>query len=134
MTSMEESSLELPILPASSTRGGARAGKGRPHELRRFLQLTQEDFARLLGVRVRTVVRWEVGDTRPNRATRDRMKYLLRLSKSLAKLIGKQHVAWWLTTPNPDLLDQPPLDLVQSKYGRRVLEQEVERSAWGIPG
>lgn len=130
----EEVVLESPASPAGTTRGIARTGKGRPHTLRRFLQLTQEDYARLLDVRVRTVIRWEVGATEPNPATREKLEYLLRLSKSLGKLIERKRIAQWLTTPNPEFLDQPPLDLVQSQYGRRVLEEEVERSEWGIPG
>lgn len=134
MTFPEEATLESPILAADSPPVKARTGKGRPHELRRLLRLTQEDFARLLGVRVRTVVRWEVGGTRPTPATREKLEYLLRLSKTLGKLIGRQHIVLWLTTPNAEFLDQPPLDLVQSQYGRRVLEQEVERSRLGIPG
>jgi DNA-binding XRE family transcriptional regulator len=134
MTCPEEVVLESPDSRADSVRGMTRTGKGRPHELRRFLQLTQEDYARLLDVRVRTVVRWEVGATEPNPATKEKLEYLLRLSKSLGKLIGKKRIAQWLATPNPEFLNQPPLDLVQSKYGRCVLEQEVERSEWGIPG
>ena len=134
MRSPEEVVLESPALPADSACGTTRTGKGRPHELRRFLQLTQEDYARVLDVRVRTVVRWEVGATVPNPATKEKLEYLLRLSKSLGKLIERRHIAQWLTAPNPEFLNQPPLDLVQSQYGRRVLEQEVERSEWGIPG
>ncbi len=134
MTCPEEVVLEPADSSAGSTRRNTGKGKGRPHELRRLLQLTQEDYARLLDVRVRTVVRWEVGTTEPNPATREKLEYLLRLSKSLGKLIERKHIAQWLTTPSPEFLNQPPLDLVQSQYGRRVLEQEVERSEWGIPG
>jgi len=134
MTCPDEVVLESPTLPAVSVRGMTRTGKGRPHELRKLLQLTQEDYARLLDVRVRTVVRWEVGATQPSPATREKLEYLLRLSKSLEKLIERKHIAQWLTTPNPEFLNQPPVDLVRSQYGRRVLEQEVERSEWGIPG
>jgi uncharacterized protein (DUF2384 family) len=88
----------------------------------------------LLDVTVRTVVRWEVGATEPNPATKEKLEYLLRLSKLLGKLIERKHIAQWLKTPNPEFLNQPPLDLIRSEYGRRVLEQEVERSEWGIPG
>ena len=134
MKSPEEVVLDSPVLPGGSVPGMTRAGKGRPHELRRFLQLSQEDYARLVDVTVRTVVRWEVGATEPNPATAEKVEYLLRLSKSLGKLIERRHIAQWLKTPNPEFLNQPPLDLVRSEYGRRVLEQEVERSEWGIPG
>ena len=128
MACPEEVLLESPALPAGSARGMTRTGKGRPHELRRLLQLTQEDYARLLDVRVRTVVRWEVGATEPSPAIKERLEYLFRLSKSLEKLIDRKRIAQWLTTPNPEFLNQPPLDLVQSQYGRRVLEQAIERS------
>ena len=93
MTCPEEVVLESPASPAGSARGMTRTGKGRPHELRRLLQLTQEDYARLLDVRVRTVVRWEVGATKPSPATKERLEYLLRLSKSLGKLIEKKRIA-----------------------------------------
>jgi len=134
MACAEEALLDSLPSPAGSTRGMSRAGKGSPHKLRRLLKLSQEDYARLLDVAVRTVVRWEVGATEPNPATKEKLEYLFRLSKSLGKLIEKKHIAQWLKTPNPEFLNQPPLDLVQSEYGRRVLEQEVERSQWGIPG
>ena len=40
----------------------------------------------------------------------------------------RHDVARWLETPNPELLDQPPIDVVESRYGRCVLEQEIERA------
>jgi transcriptional regulator with XRE-family HTH domain len=99
-----------------------------------MLRLSQEDFARLLDVRVRTVARWEVGDAEPNPATREKLRYLLQLAQTLAHVMDRGHIAQWLTTPNPEFLNQPPLDLVQSMYGRGVLEIEIERAGWGIPG
>jgi putative transcriptional regulator len=36
-------------------------------ELRRRLQLTQEDFAHMIGVTFSTVNRWENGKSQPNR-------------------------------------------------------------------
>ncbi|HHQ49277.1 MAG TPA: helix-turn-helix domain-containing protein [Acidobacteria bacterium] len=102
--------------------------------LRAFLGLTQEELAHLLGVRVRTVARWESGATEPNAAAREKMEYLEQLAATLETVMERHHVARWLETPNPELLGQPPIDLVQSRYGRRVLEQEIERAQWGIPG
>lgn len=57
-----------------------------------------------------------------------------RLAKVLEDVMDRGRIAQWLTTPNPEFLDQPPLDLVQSRYGRRVLEAEIERAERGIPG
>jgi transcriptional regulator with XRE-family HTH domain len=134
MSNSQEAVLEPLSPPLRSMSRTPRGGPGRPHQLRSLLRLSQEDFARLLGVRVRTVARWEVGAAEPNPATRERLQYLLRLARKLEKQIDRGHIAQWLTTPNPEFLDQPPLDLVQSRYGRRVLEDEIERSEWGIPG
>jgi DNA-binding transcriptional regulator YiaG len=134
MANPEEALLETPETQLRQMSRTANRGKGRPHKLRKLLRLSQEDFARLLDVTLRTVVRWEVGAAVPNPATREKLEYLLRLAHQLENVIDPEHIARWLTTPNPEFLDQPPLDLVQSRYGRRVLEQELERSDWGIPG
>ena len=134
MANAEQTVLEPLCPPLRSMSRTPRGRRGHPHELRKLLRLSQEDFARLLDVRIRTVARWEVGEVEPNRATREKLEYLLRLARSLEEAIGRGHIAQWLTTPNPEFLDQPPLDLVQSRYGRGVIEQEIERSKWGIPG
>lgn len=119
---------------AAGRRRSADERRAQSVELRRFLGIAQEDFARLVGVSVRTVARWEHADVEPNPDLRARIGFLLKLSKLLDEVIDREHIADWLTTPNPAFLDQPPVDLVQSVYGRRVLEQEIERAGWGIPG
>jgi transcriptional regulator with XRE-family HTH domain len=134
MAHPEEAVLEPLAPPLRAMSRVPRGGPGRPHVLRKLLRLSQEDFARLLDVRVRTVARWEVGEAEPNPATREKLQYLVRLAKTLENVMDRGHIAQWLTTPNPEFLDQPPLDLVQSQYGRRVLETEIERAEWGIPG
>jgi len=46
-------------------------GNGSPiHELRRRLQMTQEEFAHAIGVTVSTVNRWENGHIEPSRLAR----------------------------------------------------------------
>jgi DNA-binding transcriptional regulator YiaG len=111
-----------------------RARQPQPMKLRLFLDIPQEEFARLLGVSTRTVARWESEGVKPTPEIRDQLDFLLELSRRLDELIEREHITDWLTTPNPEFLNQPPVDLVQSKYGRRVLEQEIERAEWGIPG
>ncbi len=65
---------------------------------------------------------------------RGQIDFLLKLSKRLDGMNARGHIKDWLTTPNPEFLSQPPMDLIQSEYGRRVIEQEIERAEWGIPG
>jgi len=85
-------------------------------------------------VSTRTVARWESGAVQPAADLRDQVDFLLKLSKRLDGMIAREHIKDWLTRPNPEFLDQPPMDLIQSEYGRRVLEQEIERAEWGITG
>ena len=122
---------------AGAVRKHGRRVRGRrpqPMELRLFLKIPQEEFARLLGVSTRTVARWESEGVKPTPDIRDQLDFLLKLSRRLDELIEREHITDWLITPNPEFLNQPPVDLVQSKYGRQVLEQEIERAEWGIPG
>ena len=117
-----------------ATKTAERSRQPQPMELRLFLKIPQEEFARLLGVSIRTVARWESEGVRPTLDMREQLDFLLKLSRRLDDVIDREHITDWLTTPNPEFLNQPPMDLIQSKYGRRVLEQEIERAEWGIPG
>ena len=103
-------------------------------KLRRFLGIAQEAFARLIGVSTRTVARWEGEGVQPNAEVGEQLEYLLALSQRLEGVIEREYVVTWLTTPNPEFLNQPPVELVRFKYGRLVIEGTLERAEWGIPG
>ncbi len=124
-----EGVIEGAVRPRARRRGDPLARR-----LRRLLAVSQEEFAALVDVRARTVARWEGGETRPGAAVREKMEYLQQLAESLEGVLDRKRIAEWLRTPNPELLDQPPLDLIRSRFGRRVLEAEIERAGWGIPG
>ena len=111
-----------------------RKHQAKPMALRQFLKITQEAFARLVGVSLRSVARWEKGEVQPDSGKREKLDFLLSISRRLEDLMDREHIADWLTTPNPEFLNKPPVDLVQSKYSRHVLEQELDRAEWGIPG
>jgi transcriptional regulator with XRE-family HTH domain len=102
--------------------------------LRRFLKITQEEFARLIGVSIRSVARWESGDVQPILDLRKQLDFLLAICRRLDEFIERKHIPSWLTTPNSEFLNKPPMDLVRSEYGRQVIEQELDRAEWGIPG
>ena len=111
-----------------------REHQSKPMALRQFLKITQETFARLIGVSLRSVARWEKGEVQPDPEKREKLDFLLTISKRLEELMDREHITDWLTTPNPEFLNKPPMDLIQSKYSRLVLEQELDRAEWGIPG
>jgi len=46
-------------------------------ELRLKMQLSQEDFAHLLGVKLQTVSRWELGKNQPRFEARRKIKELI---------------------------------------------------------
>jgi DNA-binding transcriptional regulator YiaG len=54
--------------------------------IRQRLQMTQEDFAHMIGVTFSTVNRWENGKSAPNRIA-------LRLLRGLEKKVKPEHAA-----------------------------------------
>ncbi len=54
--------------------------------------------------------------------------------KRVGDIVGLDKTVAWLETPNSELLNQPPIDLIQSQYGCLRLEKELDRAEWGIPG
>ncbi len=104
------------------------------HELRGLVEISQEGLARLMRVSVRTVARWESGSGNPSPAMLRRLEYLLKLVKRVGDIVGLDKTVAWLETPNSEFLNQPPIDLIQSQYGCLRLEQELDRTEWGIPG
>lgn len=57
-----------------------------PHEIRQTMDMTQKEFARVLGVSPRTVEAWEAGRSAPSPTARNLM-FLIRLEPSLADIL-----------------------------------------------
>lgn len=58
-----------------------------PHEIRRAMDMTQKEFARILGVSTRTVEAWESGRSDPSPTAKNLM-FLIRTEPSLADLLA----------------------------------------------
>jgi len=76
--------------------------------LRRVFNLSQERFARLIGVSVRTVARWEAGETVPSPLAERQLKALERLHYRLTHLLRPESIDDWMMRPHPGLGQRAP--------------------------
>ena len=82
----------------------------RVRNLRRQLNLTQEDFAARVGVSVITVHRWETGQSRPRRlALASLRKIETEFARQAARAQASSQPPTWLSEEH-DSIDHPPLD------------------------
>ena len=76
--------------------------------LRGVLSLSQERFARLVGVSVRTVARWEAGETVPSPLAERQLAALERLHHRLIHLLRPDSIDDWMMRPHPGLGQRAP--------------------------
>jgi DNA-binding transcriptional regulator YiaG len=93
--------------------------------LRSRLNLTQEGFARLFGVSLRTVWRWEHKKVNPDLISKEKLSRLVDLVDRLEHLLPPALLVGWLTTPLPDLRNQQPIQLLGSGFGALSVEEWV---------
>jgi DNA-binding XRE family transcriptional regulator len=98
---------------------------------RKQLGVTQEIFARLIGVSQRAVSEWESG--RPiNDVSLRRVKELNRLAVQLAKVMKADFIPLWLVTPNEGLGGLAPVEAMERGENDR-LWRSVFLLGSGIP-
>jgi DNA-binding XRE family transcriptional regulator len=79
---------------------------------RKGLGVTQEVFARMIGVSARSVAGWEAG--RPiNEASRRRIREMMRLASSLREVMRPRFVPQWLIRPNEALGGLSPVQVLE---------------------
>jgi len=79
----------------------------------RELGLTSAELAGALGVSQRTVGRWRIGATLPQRAARARLAELTELNRRLHETFEDEAVSVWLRAPNRYLGNLSPADLLR---------------------
>ena len=97
--------------------------------LRQKLELSQERMARLAGVSMRTVARWENGDVEPEPLLKKRLAGLTAVVRALERLGDPADIVGWLQTPDPRFHNQPPLDLLGSSHATAELLESIKH--WG---
>jgi DNA-binding transcriptional regulator YiaG len=99
--------------------------------VRERLGLTQELFARLAGISVRTVAECE-GGRAPAAAKSQRMTEVRRLQEALARVIRPNFIGPWLQTPNEAFSGLKPIEVVERGEMDRIWRMIYELES-GIP-
>jgi putative toxin-antitoxin system antitoxin component (TIGR02293 family) len=97
---------------------------------RTALALSQERFAGVIGVSVRTVARWEQGDE-PSALERERLEWIRDLVDIAQSIMEDDQVAAWFATPKIALDSRRPLDLVGTFRGLQQVRGLLEATRWG---
>jgi DNA-binding transcriptional regulator YiaG len=106
------------------------AGEG-VRALRDRLGLTQDLFARLSGLSVRTVADWEGGKTPPP-AKAQRLTEIRRLQQALAGVMRAEFIGPWLQTPNEAFSGLKPLEVIERGEVDRIWRMIYELES-GMP-
>ena len=102
-------------------------------DLRVRLELSQEGFARLSGVSLRTVARWEHGNVNPDPLSQARFERLRLLVEQLSPILPPGPLVRWLTTPLPDFKYRTPLDLIGSGFSTQAVQEWIQEKTGSAP-
>lgn len=100
-------------------------------QLRRRVNLSQEEMARLLGTSWVTISRWERKRAQPRSEARARLGRLQRLLERIGDSLHQDELLRFLLTPHPLLRGYKPVDLLQSDYSFEDLVNFVESAKSG---
>src|SRR3989304_2137973 len=100
--------------------------------IRKSLGLSQEALARLLGVSVRTIVRWEKEGDQPPPLELERIDLLRELVETALDIMDERDVENWFAKPKEFLAGRRPLDILYSFRGILQIREVLEKVSWGI--
>ena len=100
-------------------------------QLRRKVNLSQEEMARLLGTSWVTVSRWERKRALPRSEARARLGRLQRLLERIGDTLPQDELLRFFLTPHPLLRGYKPADLLQSDYSFEDLVNFIESAKSG---
>lgn len=100
--------------------------------IRSTLQLSQETFARVLQVSVRTIVRWEKEGDAPPALERERLELIHELIRVSEEIMEKSDIPAWFSRPKTTFSGRKPLDLLSTFRGIQEVRELLERTRWGV--
>lgn len=102
-----------------ATRKSPKAAVARPETDSEFVSRVRSDlgvprklFARMTGFSERSIAGWEAG-RELSAPSRQRLIEMQRLQQSLAQLMESDKIAKWLETPNPELRNFKPVEVIE---------------------
>lgn len=101
-------------------------------QIRDLLDVDPEVFAQLIGVAGKTVRQWESGKSLPAAPLQTFLANMLRIVDDVRQYAPPEEVVRWLTTPDPDFDDQPPMDLLASRYATKRLANVIVQTVQGL--
>jgi transcriptional regulator with XRE-family HTH domain len=97
--------------------------------LREAFGLSQERLARLVGVSVRSVARWEAGQTVPSPLAERQLAALVRLKRELDLLMRPDSINDWMARPQSRMAGRTPRQVLMSEGPEPVLRLLEEASS-----
>jgi DNA-binding transcriptional regulator YiaG len=88
-------------------------------DLRKKLGITQKGFAQLTSSSLRAVARWEAG-AKPGEMAKRTLNELRRLYNGLSGVMKQDHIAEWLSIPNPAFDSFKPLEIIERGESDRI--------------
>jgi transcriptional regulator with XRE-family HTH domain len=87
--------------------------------LRTLFQLTQAELAQCLSVDVKTIQRWEAGESKksPNPRNQQTVAALVTIAETLGDLLESDSIPTWARSINPSLGDKTPMQFVKEEPG-----------------
>ncbi len=104
------------------------------NELRRRLGLSQEATARVIGVSVRTVARWEAGQSVPSPMAARQLRALADLARRLERLFRPDSIPDWMERPLNRLGGRTPHDVLLGEGAGALLRVVLEMISGAAPG
>ncbi len=100
--------------------------------IRAALNLSQEALARILGLSVRTIVRWEREGEKPPPLERERLDLIYEVVEIAKDVMKPQDLPIWFSSPKEALSGQRPVDLLSSFKGIQQVHDLLEKARWGL--
>ena len=100
--------------------------------IRLSLDLSQEGLARILGVSVRTVVRWEKEGDLPPALEMERFELIHEVVEIAKDIMESKEIPKWFRNPKESLAGLRAIDLLATFRGIKKVQDSLEKVRWGI--